>query len=597
MPTILGLAVALAGLTGPASAQVVTEPPDPIAVAPDPSDVVGSAQAAQASFERRRVRHLPLSYGAPGGTCDEHVGRFCTWYGEGEWYPVPEAPEIIEMRAELISRLDSLQGLAPDSDWILGQRVWYRSEAGDWEAARSTAARCGGAEPWWCAALEGFALHGLGRYPQAESAFERALVLMSDERRDRWTWPRWPVDSDVRDLLQVEPGGADEAIELLWTLADPLNLVPGNDRKTAHFARWTVARLRDRARNPFQIRWGEDLSELTVRHGWELGWERSPTRDFSSIDNVIGHKHPEGRDYMPSGSVLRAPAEADAEQLRADRRSPRSLYAPDYAPVLLPMESQLAVFPRVGQARVVTTLYLPEDTTFHADHDHALPWLDPGDQAGLADRMGLYLLPVGKPGAETEPRSARHVGRATGALILTAAPGDYVISAESWSPALRRAGRMRSGLKVRSTVEDVATLSDLLLLAPGGDPTTLEAAVDQALPRARVRRHEPFGVAWEVSGLGFRPETLEFELSVERADRSVFRRVGEFLRLAERGRPLGLSWTEPAASEPGTSFHSVDLELPPLDEGRYRVRLILRTADRSETVRALDFEVSDPASR
>jgi hypothetical protein len=267
MLTLLGLAVAFAGFAGSASAQAVTEPPDTIAVAPNPSDVVGSAQAAQASFERRRVRHLPLSYGAPGGTCDEHVGRFCTWYGEGEWYPVPEAPEIIEMRAELISRLDSLQGLAPDSDWILGQRVWYRSEAGDWESARSTAARCGGAEPWWCAALEGFALHGLGRYPQAESAFGRALVLMSDEQRDRWAWPRWPVDSDVRDLLQVEPGGADEAIELLWTLADPLNLVPGNDRKTAHFARWTVAGLRDRARNPFQIRWGEDLSELTVRHG------------------------------------------------------------------------------------------------------------------------------------------------------------------------------------------------------------------------------------------------------------------------------------------------------------------------------------------
>jgi len=594
---MVGALIVLGAAAGPARAQVVTQPTDTLVLAVDPSDVVGAAQAAQASFERRRLRHLPLSYGSPGGSCDEHVGRFCTWYGEGEWYPVPEAPEIVEMRRELLERLDSLQALAPASDWILGQRVWYRSEGGDWRGARSAAAACGPAEGWWCAVLEGFALHGLGAYEEAEEAFRRGLERMPEETRERWSTPRWPVDSEARETLRELGDDRAGTLELLWELADPLYLVAGNDRWTAHHARWTVTELRDRARNPFQIRWGEDLSELTVRHGWELGWERSPTRDFSSIDNVIGHKHPEGRDYMPPGAVLRAPADASEADLQADRGRPRSLYAPDYAPVLLPMDAQLAVFPRVAEVVVVATAFLPEDTTFHSDHDHALPWMEPGGQAGLPDRVGLFVRPVGPSAGVSSPRSAIEQGFVTGALVVRIPAGEYVVSAESWSPRLRRAGRLRRGLRARGAVEDVATLSDLLLLEPGQDPTALEAAVDRALPGLKLRRHQRFSVAWEVAGLGFRAEALEFEISVERRGRSVLRRVGEFLGISDRPRPLGLSWQEPAAREPGPSFHVVDLDLPPLDPGAYRIRLVLRTADRSDAERTLDFEVVDRTPR
>jgi hypothetical protein len=587
----------LAGSATVLTAQASTEPVDTVVARADPSDVVSVARAAQARFELRRTRYLPLALNGPGGECDEHVGRFCVWYGEGEWYPTPEAPEIVEMRGDLLALLDSLQPMAPSSDWILGQRVWYRAEAGAWRDALRTARACGRAEPWWCAALEGFALHGSGAYEASSRAFARALERMDEDRRVRWTRLRWPIDGDAREVLEraAEHDTADLLIHRLWALADPLWLVPGNDRLTAHYSRWTVARLRERARNPFRISWGDDLTQLVVRNGWEVGWERSPTRDFTSLDKVIGHKHPQGREYLPRGAALADPGRAGPEELRAGTRRPRSLYAPEYAPVLLPMDGQIAVFPRVGETVVVATHFLPEDTTFHAGHAHALPWLDPGDQAGDPDRIGLFLLPVEDgPGRPSRTIGVDRVGRSDGALSLTVTAGSYVVSAESWSPSRRRAGRLRFGLRVAEAVEDVASLSDLLLLAPGADPPTLEAALDHALPSLRLAPDETFAVAWEVGGLGFRAEDMSFHISVERTGRGTLRRIGEFLGLADRPRPLTLAWEEPAPAEPGPSFHAVDLDLPPLDPGDYEIRLTLRTADRSDVVRTLLVEVTEP---
>ena len=576
------------------SAQVGEDPNDTAAVVVDSTDLVSVGRAAQALFERGRQRHLPLSFETGSGSCDERVGRFCTWYAEGEWFPVPEKIEIVELRTELLEQLDTLQQHLPGSSWLLGQRVWYRSEGGDWLAALRSARTCGAVDLWWCKALEGFALHGLGQYEAAEAAFDEALELMDPERAEEWRLPERAVDSNGRDLLEDLRGlpadSSRRVLDRLWTLADPLYLVGGNDRLTAHYARWTVATLRERARNPFRISWGSDLEALTIRHGWEMGWERSPRPDYSGVDHIIGHKHPEGRDYMPSGDVLADPATATPEDLLADRRRPRSLYAPVYAPVLLPMEGQIVVFPRGDEMVLVSTHSLPDDTTFHAGHSHDLPWLDPGDQGDMVDRTGLFAVPVG--GAPTQ--ASTEMNRADGALTLTVPAGSYVVSAETWSPRLRRAGRLRMGVVERRAPEDIATLSDLLLLRPMAvEPLLLEAALAAALPRPQIRPGQTFAIAWEVAGLGFRPETLQFEVSVERTRRSVFRRIGEFVGLADRPQPLALSWEEAGPDRPTHFFRYLDLDLPHLDPGHYVIRLVLRTANRSEAISEQRFEVRE----
>jgi hypothetical protein len=576
-------------------AQIPTGAVDTTEVVADPEDVESVARAAQAGFERSRVRLLPLTYEPFGGPCDEVVGRLCTTYSEGEWYPVPENERIVRMRRELVVELDSLQERAPSSEWILGQRVWYRAEGGAWEAALRTARACPAVPRWWCDALEGFALHGLAHFTEAEEAFERALDGMDWEAARRWRIPEWPVDGAVRERLESaesDPGGMEALLERIWALADPLWLVEGNDRRTEHYARWTVARLRDRARNPFRLSWGSDLEELTVRHGWEMGWERTPTRDFGSVDHVIGHKHPEGRDFMPPGEVLGALATANGEDLRADRRRPRSLYAPVYAPVFLPMEGQVAVFPRGERMTVVATAFLPEDTTYHATHDHPRPWMDPGADVNRPDRVGLFALPLdGGP-----LRTAERDGAAEGALMLDIPNEPHVLSLESWSPSRRRAGRLRVGLSKRLAPEDVATLSDVLLLRPTDpEPESLEAALHASLPAPRLRPGQPFAIAWEIFGLGFRAETLHFEVSVERTDRGVLQRIGQFLRLTDRPQPLTLGWEEPGPDEPGPAFRYLALDLPELGEGTYEIRLVLHTVGRTEAVVTEAFEVVDGA--
>jgi hypothetical protein len=582
-----------------ASAQSVDQPVDTTIETPDPGDVRGAARAAQARYEIRRARHFPQTFGGSSGPCDETVGRFCTWYGEGDWVPEPEAPEIDAMRGRLIAELDSLQRAAPADGWIFGHRVWYRAERGDWEDALEVARSCGPPqETWWCAALEGLALHGLGRWVEAERAFDVALYEMDLERAWDWRVPVRAVDGDARDFLEELRTTSTDSVarttDRLWRLADPLHLVEGNDRKTAHFARWTVATLRDGSRTPYGISWGSDLEELLVRHGWEIGWEREPSRRVTERDRIVGRKHPDGRDYLPPGRALVDPASAVPDDYLAGRTRPRSLYAPPYAPVVLPLEGQIAMFPRGRTFTVVATHFLPTDTTRRAREGIPRPWSDSGDQADLPDRAGLFLLDA----ASGEVTAGEAVDGAEGALRVEGAAGRHVLSVETWSPSRRLAGRLRMGVAHTPVPEDLPVLSDILLVdAEDPAPASLDDALPRALTRASVREGESVGIAWEVTGLGFRRETLAFDLSVERLDRNLLQRLGGLFGLSEPPRPLTLRWEETGPEEPGPVFRAVDLDLPGLEPGRYEVRLRLMTSGREPVTATRAFEVRATAPR
>lgn len=575
-------------------AQVVSGEIDTVTVVIDSSESQGIARAAQARFERRRIRYFPLILGSANGACDERVGRFCSWYDEGDWYPRPELVEAEELREELLFLLDSIQALLPGDGWLLGQRVWYLSEARRWEEALEAARSCGTAEPWWCAALEGFSLHGLERYVEADRVFSIAIDQMDNEQSLRWRVPHWVMDGDGQNALKEAAISSSEALdnllERLWLLADPLYLAEGNDRKTSHYARWTVAKIREEAKNPYRISWGNDLDELTIRHGWELGWDRTSDAGFTTVEHVIGHKHPEGRDYMPPGKMLNTPSLAAPGDLRADVDRPRSLYAPAYAPVLLPMEGQVAFFPRGSRVVVVGTHFLPDDTTRHVGHDHPIPWLDPGTQDGMLDRAGIFLVPL--DGARI--KSAQVMGHTEGALSLEVPSGSYVLSIETWNPRKRRAGRLRMGFESQPVPEDVASLSDILMLRPSSkEPEVLAAALPQALKKAEILTGQTFAIAWEVSGLGFRSETLLFEVSVSPINRGVLRQIGEFLRITKPARPLRLSWEESGPLSPGPLFRYLNLDLPNLKAGEYEVRMVLKTVGRADAVSARVFSVQE----
>ena len=412
---VLGFGLILAPTSADLAAQVAPRVGrEPASPEPDTDAGLRSARDAQRRFERERVSWFPVTRSWGGGDCDEVLCRMCLHHREGsDWYSTPEDPRIGAARDELLAELAGAAAHSPDDDWILGQRVFYLGEAGCWEEAAALAARCAVAEQdGWCGALKGLAYHALGRFPEAEQAFRRALARMPAEERAHWLDLRPLLDAAGRGWWNsLAPGERTTSAALFWTLADPLLLMPGNDRLTEHWARLTVARTRDDARNPYGMSWGWDLEELLVRYGWEVGWEREEPRTLNPLATgaVVGHWDPESRPLLPPPAALQDPARAPPEAWIPSGRWPRTAYAPPYAPVLLPgAAGQFALFPRGDRFVLVGAYALPEDTTYHARHDHPDRERVPPRWRDQPSEAGLFLLPAD---SEREPVSVRRVGR------------------------------------------------------------------------------------------------------------------------------------------------------------------------------------------
>jgi hypothetical protein len=201
----------------------------------------------------------------------------------------------------------------------------------------------------------------------------------------------------------------------------------------------------------------------------------------------------------------------------------------------------------------------------------------PRDQATAGDQAGVFLVPA---------RGGRPLGHATeggtGASVVVAPAGAYILSVESWSPSRRIAGRHRVGFRRDTVPDEAASLSDLLFVESGfPELGSLEEAATRALPSLRMERGTSFGVAWEVRPPAGTAAVLDYEISVERTDRGFLRRAVERLGFLDRDRPFSLSWEEPGVRDDVPQLRWVDLELPPLDPGTYRVFLTVRVAGES----------------
>ena len=276
IPTPTLVAISLLVFSTPGLAGQAGVPSVAVREVPDSSDVVSRAREAQSRFERFRRRTLPSTWGSWGSYCDERVGRMCMRYDEGDWQMEPEPAAITQAREDLLGELFLAAMMIPGDPWILGQRVRYLSEAERWEEAERLARGCSLSDPGWCDALLGLSLHGARRYVEAEVAFERALEAMDPGEAGRWRDPSVLLQDHGDVLRNPEvPEQADALVARAWLLSDPLLLQDGNDRLTEHYSRYTVARLRADTRTTYGMPWGQDLEELLVRYGWEVGWERT----------------------------------------------------------------------------------------------------------------------------------------------------------------------------------------------------------------------------------------------------------------------------------------------------------------------------------
>ena len=606
--TLLVMVGAFNFVTTPlAAARASARPPtrhqaSPSAPAPDSADLRDRAEDAQARFERRHRRLLPYTLNSSGGECRERIGRLCIYHdGEDDWVPAADPLELVQARDRLLSELGEIGGRLPGDEWILGQRVRYLSEAGRRPEAADLTRDCAVADVGWCLALEGFVLHGMGRYEAALVVFREGLSSMDPEEASRWRDPRILLDGRGSDLLrEAEREDRREVRSVVWTLADPLYLMPGNDRESEHYARWTYAKISDGAESVWGMRWGDDLEELTLRYGWERGWERHRPRvgTSSTSSSVVGHQLPGGKEFVPPGRVLDAPWRTEPGSWMPEEDEPRSAHVAAYAPDLLPLEAQVAVFHR-GDSIVVTAATriptnLDEGRDVHARSRTRAPAAEPRGpiawpQPALLDRpeqVGLFLL--GRRGEFHETTAERREG----ALELTVPAGDYLVSVEAWSPREGAAGRRRHGISVDAVPDDLATLSDLILLDVADSlPQDLDSALDIMRPSTRLSANERIAVGWELFGLGWRPEDVEFELSFYREGEGFFGRIGRWLGLRDREEPLRIGWDESGPFEVGPWFRSVEVTLPGVDPGQYVFRLEVATRGRDPLVRSRVVEI------
>ncbi|MDT8369345.1 MAG: hypothetical protein RQ745_09070 [Longimicrobiales bacterium] len=566
----------------------------PIVSAKDSAALRDDVEQAVDTWERLRRRYAPTNRfaGSDGDGCDEYVGRMCLTFGKGTdwWFPdsIPERME--ERRLELLRYLHDAVLTLPGDPWILGQLVLYLGEGGEWEDALPRLDPCPPVARWWCLALRGTALHAAARYEEATRTFAEALETMEAERRQAWLDPGEVIDRDLRRHLDTLGAPARAAaLEAFWRFADPFLLVPLNDRWTEHLARRTLIDVRYGNESAYRLRFRDDLAEVTLRYGWEVGWERRPSwnRVASTEADVIGHHHPLSLPWVPRDEVALDPAASGEESwVPQSARVPRTAYAPLYAPSILP-EGDVLVFPRGREIALVGAIALPTDTSWHAAHDHPpLPIPEPfaSDPGG----WGSFVLDVDGRLVAAEAYEFPSVsGREADAdalpdplpdphhTLVRVPPGDYVVSVELLVPALSRGARMRRGLRLEERLLDQPTLSDLILLPPRPEPATLEEAVRNRVVRS-VRPGDAVRVGWETWGIGRTRELLSYRLVLSDRGGGILRTVGGWFGLGDDGVVTDLEWTEPAPPRLGSAFRSVELSLPrEIDPDTYIVRLEL----------------------
>ena len=579
---------------------------------PDSVSLHEQAKEVQARFERFREERIPPELAGYGRGCDEIVGRFCLRFEDGEdesEWTVPEEPiEFGMARVQVLQELAEIHAQIPRDSWILGQRVFYLGEVGHWQGAASLISRFGGGN-WWCTSLLGFVRHEQGDWNTAADLFALAITQMPEGE----TFLSLGLLLDP-DALEVYENASDQAAaeERLWLLSDPLYLVDGNDRMTEQYARAVLIRMRREAVNPYGVEWGDDIEELTLRYGAERAWERRrslPNGTLQDTRSIVGRHHPKSQEFLPPDLALEDPAQVAPGDWTLEQRRPWTGYAPPYAPDLNALETQVARFRR-GDSLLVVGAFAPqeEDATVDSRRQSMNPRIvdlraqrneDRGDQQARLNPFGAppeepLPLPVEERQPEGPVQSAlflidtesgeQHEVRGegpSGVYQLQVPNGRYVVGIEAFSPDAKQAWRDRHGLWQDPLAPGLAAVSDLLILAGGGEiPTSLEEALPTALSAVRVRAGEPFKLAWELYGLQI-GESATVRIGIDEGGVGFFRAVGQFLRVLQPDSPVLMTYQDAGPDVLGTVFRSVQLSLPPdLEPGEYTLTVEIALAGR-----------------
>ena len=545
--------------------------------AADSADALRRARKAQERFESFRQMHLPQSRGG-AVRCDVRIGRYCYGYEDTDVALPAEPPRIARARESLLAELERRAAAIPGDGWLTGQRVRYLVEGGRLAEAAAVAAACRSAEPGWCGALAGLALHAGGNSAGADSAFAAAAAQLPDDARCAWLDLTPLLEGELRKRYRAGDCAERAALaERVWWLARPFLASEGNDLRTEHHARVTTAQLYDRARNPYNPSWGRDAREVLVRYGSPLAW----TRDRFAETGVSGGAGPRITGYeaspsyyfFPDVEAVESPARATADHWTLGAPRAPARYAVPYARRVVEIDPQIALFRR-GDSTLAVAAY---------------------DVASAPTASTATVALALARDERTPPVLVRAApGQSRGALTATAPWRPSIVGVEAlaadgaWGARARR-GTAPAGVADARSI----ALSDVLLVEPDSvPPATLAEALPRARPTTRVRRGETVGLFWEVYGTAGRTEDVAVALAVRREHASLRRRWSEALRLARRPEPVRLRWTTRPDDPRQLGTGGVTLGLAELPPGRYGREVTLRGAagDSARAVRHVVIE-------
>jgi hypothetical protein len=534
-------------------------------------DARKKASKAQVFFERVRGINLSRRLGESGQMCDARVGRFCQWNDEDQ-DPPKEPKPIREARDKLLATLDNAASRAPGDDWITGQRIRYLIEAGRDSAAVKVAMACAGTS-WWCDALKGLALHEVGAYAASDSAFGRALNAMPDDERCRWTDMSVLLDDQQRKRFgKVGCGRRDTLSARLWWLADPFLAIPGNDRRTEHYARHTMSRILDGTRAGYSVRWGDDLRELVVRYGWSRYWTRSPGPGLDPFEGAIsGHEATPNYHFFPQSMKIDSLADIDDSTWDLHNEYSAERYSPALATTFGSLVPQLAFFRRGDSVQVVAAYDVSADTAL----------------AGPAFHSAIVLARD-----ESDHPLISELSEVRGWFSVTIDDKPHLLSLETWNPEKKRGARLRRGVSVPHRNPNFVALSDILLFdASNADATDLPSILPRALGSLTVEGTPKLGLYWEAYGLSRQDSALPVSLTLTRVTVGALRKIAKSIGLGNRSTPLSIAWRE-TPTLGGIATRSVVLDLSLIPRGRYRLKLELtpRGSPPATAVRTIEIQ-------
>lgn len=567
-PTCWTLALMAGGPSHPANGT----PQRCFAVQSDSQEVLARLRRAQTAFELVRVRHLPRTLGGTRERPDAVFGRIRYWDedpGVTQERP-PDHSSVIRARNSLLAGLDSAATLFPEHDWITGQRVRYLVDAGRLRDARQAAAGCQ-ATPWWCAGLAGYVAHLESNFEVADSLFAVSLGLMAKEQRCEWTDLREILDLDVaRSYRRVPCGDRDSLNTAIFWLADPLLSLPGNDRRTEHYARHVVHQMFDGTTGPNGDRWNEDNLALIRRYGWSETWEQTGFSQARGLPHVVGLHWRRGEHFLPSRTTLEQTRDIGWNDWPLDPDRPRERYAPRYVTEFVELNGQVAVFRRPYGSRIVAAFRVPSVTRDRNEEHRGIA--DPPYEAMVA----LVASPDERSGALTIADTVS-CPEARLALAMPALP--VMLSLEALNRRDSIAGRRRYWLDTPRAAPDSFGVSDLLLIDNNGQlPLSLDSVFPIARTTTTFTRGDSIDLFWEVYGPV--PEAQNVSVVVIKEGRSFFRRAAEWIGLAERDRPaVRLEWIDVPELLSAGRGRAVTLQLPEDQEGRFTVRVEVTSAD------------------